>query len=54
MPNPYSDDFRCYLCLEPVGESGGWCYGCRHYICDNHLNDPLGDHEAEAHDDKEE
>jgi hypothetical protein len=45
---------RCYLCKESMDPYDGWCFGCQHYICDNHVGYPLGRHDADAHDNVEE
>ncbi len=37
----------CFLC---DGQPADWCYGCRKYICDNHVDNPWGPHDPEDHD----
>jgi len=47
------EDLKCKLCGADIGEnetSQLWCYGCRSYICDDHIFSPWGNHLPEDHD----
>jgi len=47
----HSDTATCYLCGKVIDDPAGqWCFGCRHFICDDHLLDPWGGHKPTAHD----
>lgn len=37
---------KCFLCDGPCAD---WCYGCRKYICDDHVDNPWGPHDPEDH-----
>ena len=39
----------CFLCGAECDEDA-WCFGCRHLICDAHLESPLGGHDPKEHD----
>lgn len=45
------EDVICKLCSETIREpEDSWCFGCKSYICENHLFDPWGNHDVEDHD----
>jgi hypothetical protein len=48
-----SDEIVCKLCgegIEETVEGDHWCFGCKSYICGNHIFDPWGGHDPEDHD----
>ena len=42
------DIVTCYLCGRTV-DSENWCFGCKHYICEDHPCDPWGSHDPVDH-----
>ncbi len=47
MSRGAENDPKCHLC---DGGPADWCYGCRRYICDEHIDNPWGPHDPEDHD----
>ena len=50
---PTDDGIKCKLCSADIGENEAsdlWCYGCKSYICGDHIFSPWGGHQPEDHD----
>lgn len=41
----------CFLCEDIIDQAeDAWCFGCRRYICENHVQTTWGRHVPAAHD----
>lgn len=41
----------CALCGATISDPyHSWCFGCRRFICDEHIFNPFGKHDPEDHD----
>jgi len=44
-----SELMACYLC-DAECDIDDWCFGCRHFICDDHPETLVGGHDPREHD----